>query len=129
LEFVHQLLQRPGQVIATCRAPDAASGLHDLQNRFGASRLQLVQLDTADEESIARAAAEVAAAHAHLDLLLNVSGVLHIPGVLSPETALSRVTAASLHQVFATNAFGPTLVCKHFAPLLLNASKASAASE
>lgn len=126
---MRQLLERPGQVIATCRDPDSACGLHELRDRFGAARLQLVQLDTADEASVERAAAEVAAAHAHLDLLLNVSGVLHIPGVMSPETALSRVTMDQLKTTFITNAFGPVLVAKAFSPLLVNAAAVSGACE
>ena len=122
LEFVRQLLERPGSVVATCRNPSAATDLQDLQ-RIYESRLKIVQLDTTNENSIEAAAEEVAATHAHVNLLLNVSGVLHIPGVLSPETALSRITLQNLETVFRINTFGPILVSKAFAPLLINAGK------
>ena len=82
-------------------------------------------MDTTDEDSIAAAADAVAALHSHLDVLLNVSGVLHVPGVMTPETALSRVTMDNLMAAFQTNAFGPILVCKAMAPLLLAAPGAS----
>jgi NAD(P)-dependent dehydrogenase (short-subunit alcohol dehydrogenase family) len=83
----------------------------------------VVQLDTGNEESIQAAAEQVSGLYSHLDLLLNVSGVLHVPGVMSPETALNRITMENLERVFRANAFGPILVCKAFAPLLINAGK------
>lgn len=122
LEFVRQLLARPGSVVATCRDPDRATALTDLQ-ALHPGRLLVTQLDSADEASIAAAAATVAASHPKVDLLLNVSGILHLPGVMSPETALSRVTLDNLELTFRTNTFGPILVAKAFAPLLINAGK------
>ncbi len=122
LEFVRQLLARPGSVIATCRNPNAAIELQNLKNQHR-DRLHVVQLDTSNEESIQTAFNQVSELHSHLNLLLNVSGVLHIPGIMSPETALSRVNMENLERVFRTNTFGPILVCKEFAPLLINAGK------
>ena len=122
LEFVRQLLARPGSVVATCRNPNAATDLQQLQEQHR-HRLHIVQLDTGIEESIQAAAAQVSEIHSHINLLLNVSGVLHIPGVMSPETALNRVTLENLQRVFAVNTFGPILVCKAFSPLLVNAGK------
>lgn len=43
-----------------------------------------MQLDCTDEGSITKAASQVSGRHGHLDLLLNVSGILHIPGKMSP---------------------------------------------
>ncbi len=43
-----------------------------------------MQLDCTDEDSIANAASQVSGAHKHLDLLLNVAGILHVPGKMSP---------------------------------------------
>lgn len=129
LEFTRQLLDRPDQsVVATCRDPDAASALHELASQHS-GRLSIVRLDATDEASIQEAAKRVTTEHGHLDLLVNVAGLLHIPGKLSPETALSRVDAASLQAVFGVNTFGPILVSKAFAPLLINAAKANGASD
>ena len=122
LEFVRQLLNRPTTtVIATCRNPSAASDLHALKSQ-NPNRLSIIQLDTTDEASIARAASETAQTTPHVNLLLNVSGILHIPGELSPETALSRVTLENLERVFRINTFGPILVSKAFSPLLIAAA-------
>ena len=59
LEFVRQLVERPNtRVVATCRTPAAAEQLQALQQRH-AGRLHIVQLDSTDESSIARAAEQV----------------------------------------------------------------------
>ena len=59
LEFVRQLLQRPDtSVVATCRSPPAAAQLLELQQQHG-GRLAVLQLDSTDEASIARAAEQV----------------------------------------------------------------------
>ena len=83
------------------------------------------------------AAEEVAKQHDHVDLLINVTGILHIPGKISPgkvsmlmladlsvvlhaasdcghfaETALSRIKPEALDLIFKTNAFGPILTSK-----------------
>ncbi|KAK9803014.1 hypothetical protein WJX73_010890 [Symbiochloris irregularis] len=121
LEFVRQLLQRPGQkVVAACRNPDNADGLRDLQQQHSGN-LSTVALDVTDEDSITAAAESVKKSHGHVNLLLNCAGVLHIPGELSPETSLSRVTTDNLLRTFKINAFGPILVSKAFWPLLAKA--------
>jgi NAD(P)-dependent dehydrogenase (short-subunit alcohol dehydrogenase family) len=87
LEFARQLLQRQGQeVVATCRRPDEAGELKELQQQSG-SRLHLVQLDCTSEASIERAAEEVSQLCSHLDLLLNVAGILHNAEGLAPGDA------------------------------------------
>ncbi len=76
--------------MATCRNPDGAAELQELQGR-SSGRLDIVQLDCTDEGSIAEAASQVSGSHRHLDLLLNVAGILHIPGKMSPGWALRLV--------------------------------------
>lgn len=130
LEFVRQLLLRPGQVIATCRNPaeQGAHSLLDLQREYG-HRLQILRLDTWEVESINEAVASVQQTFSHINLLLNVSGVLHIPGLMSPETSLQKLTLDNMERAFRTNAFGPILVSKGFLPLLLASGKEGQATE
>lgn len=71
------------RVIAACRNPGQATQLAELEAN-SSGRLEIMQLDCTDEASIAKAAAQVSATHKHLDLLLNVAGILHIPGKMSP---------------------------------------------
>lgn len=92
-------------------------------------RLTVLPLDVTDEATISSAAASVASSTDHLDLLLNAGGVLHIPGVMMPETALARLSQAALTTCLAVNAAGPILVGRAFAPLLVAAEKAAGASE
>lgn len=135
LEMATQLLRQPEyqRVVGMCRNPQQASPqLQALQEQHG-GRLQLVACDVTVEDnrhdSIETAAARVADLVPCLHLLINTAGVLHVRGVLSPETSLSRVTMGSLMLSAATNAFGPILVSKHLAPLLVNAAEAGALPE
>lgn len=52
-EFVKQLLEREqkGKILATCRNPDQATGLHDLKTRF-ADRLDIMKMDVTIESTI-----------------------------------------------------------------------------
>ncbi|CAI7797614.1 unnamed protein product [Closterium sp. NIES-54] len=85
LELVRQLLQRnpDSHVIATCRNPAAAAALQELQSRSG-DRLTVLPLDVTDEATIEEAARHVSATWGHLNLLINASGLLHMPGAMKP---------------------------------------------
>jgi len=118
LEAVRQLLEmrENGRVIATCRAPDTADDLRTLATQY-TDRLELLTLDVTDESTIEAALEQVCRSTDRLNMILNVSGVLHGPG-FSPEKKLGHVAPDALHEVFAVNAFGPLLVAKHFHRLL-----------
>ncbi|KAK6123816.1 hypothetical protein DH2020_042417 [Rehmannia glutinosa] len=85
LEFVKQLLEKSdkGNVVATCRNPDGATGLLELKNKF-AERLDIHQLDLTSDSTIEAAAKSVKDKYGYLNLLINASGVLSIPDVLQP---------------------------------------------
>lgn len=111
-------MQRPNEkIVATCRDPVSAYELIELQNQ-NPDRLNIIQLDTTEPNSILNAANEVSKIHSHVNLLLNVSGLLHVPNQIKPETNLQRCTLQSLETVFATNAFGPLLCSQAFESLL-----------
>lgn len=84
-------------MIATCRKPDQARELAELQ--ASNPGLDVVKLDCTSEDSIARAAAQVAERHSHLDLLLNVAGILHIPGKMSPGEPSQSFLPTVVHDV------------------------------
>jgi NAD(P)-dependent dehydrogenase (short-subunit alcohol dehydrogenase family) len=73
-------------------------------------------LDLGDENSISKAAADVAK-EGEVDLVVVASGLLHSQGV-APEKSYRHLSAESLQRYFAINATGPALVAKHFLPLL-----------
>jgi NAD(P)-dependent dehydrogenase (short-subunit alcohol dehydrogenase family) len=125
--LVTRLLGRVGwQVFATCRSPERAEWLNELQRQTG-ERLVLLPLDLSDEGSIARAADAVASRTSRLHLLLNVAGVLHGPG-FGPEKKLGQVDPEALRAVFEVNAFGPLLVAKHFHTLFRHEERSVFAS-
>jgi NAD(P)-dependent dehydrogenase (short-subunit alcohol dehydrogenase family) len=130
LGFVRLCLAEPrvGRVVATCRDPDAAHGLHELAGP-AAGRLLVVRLDATDEASIAEAAATVGAQLERLHLIVNCAGVLHdATRGLAPEKRLADLKPESLLHAYAVNAMGPLLVARHFEPLLAHPERAVFAS-
>jgi NAD(P)-dependent dehydrogenase (short-subunit alcohol dehydrogenase family) len=119
LALTEALLQDPevDLVIATSRSPRDSSGLTALDARFP-GRLQRVQMDVTDPASIEAAAAQVRVWTERLQLLINVSGLLHDASGLGPERRLDAVSQDSLRRVFDVNAFGPILVARAFEGLL-----------
>lgn len=92
-EEVHALSRRP--------RPDAGGVHHG-------------QMDVTDEVSIVTAAKEIGAP---VSLVIVATGFLH-DAEQRPERSLRDLDAAALARSFAVNTIGPTLVLKHFAPLL-----------
>ena len=141
LEFVNQLLQRPGaHVFAACRAPSAPL----LQLSAQQPNLSVLRMDAAEADSVADAVAHVTQAAPHLNMVINAVGVLHVPGQMMPgntqhrctiqvlmspppETSYTRVTPAHLDMCFHANTYAPFLVGQAFYPLLLAAAANGAA--
>ena len=71
--------------------------------------------DLLDEASVAAAAR--ALGHAPLDWVVNASGVLAVDDA-GPEKSLAAIDPARMLRLFAIDAVGPALCCKHFGPLL-----------
>ncbi|XP_024022797.1 uncharacterized protein LOC21408632 isoform X2 [Morus notabilis] len=119
LEFVKQLLENneKGHVVATCRNPRGATGLHDLKNKF-VERLSILPLDVTVESTIEESAKSIREKYGSLNLLVNASGILSLPDALQPETTLTKVQKSSLMLAYEVNAVGPILVIKHMWPLL-----------
>ena len=129
LQFVKSLLDRQddSRVIATCRAPESAQELLELQAKYGAGRLYVAPLDLTQPESIEKSAEIVKANYSSkIDLLLNVAGILHIPGKMMPETSLARIKYDQMLLSYQTHAIGPALVCKAFWPFLQESAKENA---
>ena len=80
-------------------------------------RHSLPRLDLLDPDSIAACAATVADEGLPLRLLIDASGFLHGDGFM-PEKSLRELDPAHLAHAFALNAIGPSLLMKHFLPLL-----------
>jgi NAD(P)-dependent dehydrogenase (short-subunit alcohol dehydrogenase family) len=99
LEFARQLSRRGKDtlIIATAREPAQATELARLVH-------QVVELDVADETSIAKAAETIG--DRPVDVLINNAGVS------SDQRSLASLTMGELQRVFAVNSFGPMLMTK-----------------
>ena len=121
LEFTRQILKQypKDTVIATCRDPSSAHGLHELQRLYSESRLDIVKLNTLDDDTIRSTGDVIASRHnGTLHRLVNCSAVLH-DGDMKPETSYSKLDRANLLRSMETNAIGPILVCQHMLPFLV----------
>ncbi len=74
-------------------------------------------LDLADEASIAAAAAAIAALGYEISTVVVATGLLHADG-RGPEKSLRDLDAAWMARNFQINAIGPSLVAKHFLPIM-----------
>ncbi|MEM1349452.1 MAG: SDR family NAD(P)-dependent oxidoreductase [Myxococcota bacterium] len=112
------------RVFATSRHPGRADVLETLK-REHPDRLHLVRLDVTDEGTIEAAARAVREHTDALELLLNVTGVLHDASRgMAPEKALRDLNPEHLAHSFAVNTIGPMLVAKHFWGLLKHERRA-----
>ena len=76
-------------------------------------------IDLEDEGSIQRAAAEIAGANTKLDAIVVATGILHDDDAsLRPEKTFRNLNADAMSKVFRVNTIGPSLIAKHFVPLL-----------
>jgi len=110
LEIARQLAAEGTRVFGTCRQPGTAGALQQVT-------ADVVRLDLADESTIAAAAETVGSETDALDLVMNVSGLLH-DGALQPEKRLEDLESTALARLFQVNAIGPALVAKHMHRLL-----------
>ncbi|MDD9911248.1 MAG: SDR family NAD(P)-dependent oxidoreductase [Ahrensia sp.] len=84
-------------------------------------KVQADRLDYADAGTI-EAAAEKAKARGPLDLVIVATGLLH-DGEFGPEKSLRDLDAERLTRAFHVNTIGPTLVARHFLPLMRRDAK------
>lgn len=88
----------------------------------GFADVEAGRIDLEDEDTIAEAAVK-ASREGPLDLILVATGILWQAEHLRPEKAMREISPDGLLRLFAVNAVGPTLVAKHFLPLLRKNSK------
>ncbi|CAL74797.1 Putative Short-chain dehydrogenase/reductase (SDR) family protein; putative Glucose/ribitol dehydrogenase [Bradyrhizobium sp. ORS 278] len=93
---------------------------------LGFSRNTSPAFDLADEDSLARAAEQVAGA-GEIRLVIIATGRLH-EGEMLPEKSWRELDAGRLARAFAVNATGPALVMKHLLPQLPRTGKAMLAA-
>ncbi|MEE9162524.1 MAG: SDR family oxidoreductase [Candidatus Neomarinimicrobiota bacterium] len=111
LGLVRHSLARGDRVFASCRSPEQAFQLNELQQEHG-DRLTVLPLDVTDPAAIQSAAATVGGLAEGLDILYNNAGVG------GGENDLGHVDGEDLVQTFRVNSVGPLLVSQALLPLL-----------
>jgi NAD(P)-dependent dehydrogenase (short-subunit alcohol dehydrogenase family) len=111
-EVCRQLAQREFTVLLTAR--DGAKAETAAKELRGAGIVEPLVLDVADEHSIKNAAAEVAARHGHLDVLINNAGINYDTW----ETAANADIDGTVMETITTNLLGPWRICQACLPLL-----------
>lgn len=117
LETARQLAHEGMQVIIGARNLTQGMDVALALQQQGLS-VEALQLDVTDSASIQSAAAEIAAKHGRLDILINNAGVLSDDSGGKP----SAQTLAEWRRVFDTNVFGLIETTLAFLPLLRRSS-------
>ncbi len=105
LEFVRQYAAEGADVIACCRAPDAAEALNAVVKT--ARNVRVAALDVADPKSVASLKADLGALP--IDILINNAGVGG-----PRERARGIIDAESWLEIFAVNSIAPVTVASAF---------------
>jgi NAD(P)-dependent dehydrogenase (short-subunit alcohol dehydrogenase family) len=116
LAVVKVLLGQGDRVFAACRKPGEAAELGALVQAHSGS-LELVALDADSDASVQAAAGQVAGKTGHLDVLVNMAGILPRPH----DAKLEDLDLQQCREAFETNALGPLRVSRAFLPLLRKA--------
>jgi NAD(P)-dependent dehydrogenase (short-subunit alcohol dehydrogenase family) len=106
LEFARQYAGEGWQVLAACRAPDAATDLQKLASASG-RRIRVLGMNVTDTASVRTAAAALKGEA--IDLLLNNAGVGG-----PPDQQLGNLDYAAWARVLDTNTLGPMRVVEAF---------------
>jgi protochlorophyllide reductase len=115
LESARALLANGATVVLACRSLAKAEQARQVLVAAGSAgspddRIELLELDLADLQSVARAADQVAARHSRLDVLLNNAGVMAPPRTL---------TRQGFELQFGVNHLGHFALTQRLLPLLL----------
>ncbi len=121
LEFTRQYIERGDKVIATCRKPEKARELQELQSKFP-SKLSLIQMDVAEEEDRNRAYEQIEREFGVLDVLINNAGI--ISGNEKKSYSLGEIYKEDFNKVFLVNSIAPLLISEKFLPMLEKGNEA-----
>ena len=109
LELTRQLLANGNRVIASCRNPEQADNLRELQNEF--NELEIVGLVVDDEDSVRSCFTSLEQAGRGIDLLFNNAGIIDWDD-------MNAATSDSLEKVYRTNLIGALMVLRASIPCL-----------
>jgi len=115
LEFTKQYLKKGEIVIASCRKPEKADALKELEAKFP-SKLNIVQLDVVNEQSRNAVFEKIEKDFDNIDILINNAGI--ISGNEKESSILGEIYKEDFGKVFLVNSIAPLLMSEKFLPLL-----------
>ena len=119
LALTRRFLELGQRVFAGVRSPQSSPALADLPAELR-ERLTLVGLDVTSNDSVRKAAAQVAALAPRLDVLVNMAGISPAPH----DARLDAVELEKCREAYEVNVLGPLRTAQAFAPLLRAAASA-----
>ena len=93
-------------------------------NEYGNPKICSLQADIENEKDIIRIAKSIQSAVDELHIVLIATGILHVGDDIKPEISWRALNSETMEAVFRVNAIGPSIVAKHFLPLLSRDRKA-----
>ena len=111
LEFVRQLVARGDHIFATCRQPDQATALIELQEQY-ADLITIVPLDVSDPRSIEQSFGMVRTYTDTLDLLVNNAATAQDDG------KLGSLDLKTMQTILTINSIAPMLVIQQYLDLI-----------
>lgn len=117
-----------GAIYADLRANKSVDNLFGLARSTGTTQ-NWSAIDIEDESSIAAAAKRISDEVPALDLVIVATGILQDEALsVRPEKTWRHLTPDAMETVFRINTIGPSLVAKHFLPLLNKTRKSAFAA-
>lgn len=116
-EITRQLASSGFQVFLTARDSQRGEEACSKLQKDGLN-VEFLQLDVADENSIAQLTKELASRIDHLDVLVNNAGIL----LDAPNDSILQVEPKVILQTLETNTFGPLRLTQKLVPLLEKSS-------
>ena len=121
LEFSKQFLAQGYIVLASCRNPEKATDLLNLQKKYP-KNLLILKLDVTNENERDKVLEEVKKKIENIDILINNAGI--IAGDEKTPSVLGEIYKEDFNKVFLVNSIAPLLVSEKFLPLLEKSSEA-----
>jgi NAD(P)-dependent dehydrogenase (short-subunit alcohol dehydrogenase family) len=87
-------------------------------NEDSSTKITSLQADIDNEDDIMRIAKTIQSTVSELHIVLIATGILHVGNNIKPEKSWRALNRDTMEAVFRVNAIGPSLVAKHFLPLL-----------
>ncbi|UGB28873.1 SDR family oxidoreductase [Metabacillus sp. B2-18] len=117
LALTTEAVKRGHTVFAGVRNPQKQSDAINHLCSIFPNKVQLLQLDVADESTCQEAAEKLRAENISLNVIINNAGILD-----ERSKTIKEIDIEKVEQTFNINLFGPMRVVKHFLPLLYKGS-------